>query len=318
MQTLLILQRRSKGSEKREKSSSTPEKGHIKRVNPPEKEEGKKGVKMTAMKGMKRDGKEESGILPALVSGLKKDLGPALEEIEVKDVRIGLAYTGVLVYEKYGGVACTPLYEFSGCPAFGIAGSLKGKTPDKLLELALSENPLEAAVGIATANALSHMLYDLKPKNFPVSDTDILDLIKPEDRVAMIGYFGPLIPKILRITDKLTVLEKREIESPQTRTLPSEKAREILPASNIIILSASTLANRTFDELLSLRGAAKEVVLLGPSAPLYPAPFFERGITAIMGTRISDPLTMLTVISEAGGTKKLHQHCGEKVAFRRS
>ena len=280
----------------------------------PEKEE-KKGKN-----GMKGEGKEaeETGILPALVSALKNDLGPTLEEIEVKDVRIGLAYTGVLLSENYGGVACTPLYEFSGCPALGFAGSLKGKTADKVLELALSENPLEAAIGIATANALSHMLQNLEPENFPVSNIDVLDLIKPEDRVAMVGYFGPLVPKILKITEKLTVLEKREIESPQTRTLPSEKAREVLPVSDVIILSASTLANRTFDELLSLRGAAREVLLLGPSAPLYPEPFFQRGITAVMGTRIFDSLAMLTVVSEAGGTKKLHQYCGEKIAFRRS
>lgn len=279
--------------------------------------EEKKGKNELKGEGNKGDGKnEEAEILPALVNALKNDLGPALKKIEVKDVRIGLAYTGVMLSENYGGVACTPLYEFSGCPALGFAGSLKGKTADKLLELALSENSLEAAVGIATANALSHMLRDLKPENFPKSSIDILDLIKPEDRVAMVGYFGPLVPKILKITNKLTVLEKRDIESPKTQTLPSEKAREVLPASDVIILSASTLANRTFDELLSLRGAAREVVLLGPSAPLYPAPFFERGITAVMGTRIFDPWTMLTVISEAGGTKKLHQYCGEKVAFR--
>jgi uncharacterized protein (DUF4213/DUF364 family) len=235
----------------------------------------------------------------------------------VEDVRIGLAYTGVLLSERYGGVACTPLYEFSGCPALGFTDTLKGKNADKVLELALSENPLEAAVGIATANALSHMLGDLKPENFPASDMDILNLIKPEDRVAMVGYFGPLIPKILEITDKLTVLEKRNIDASKARTLPSERAGEVLPASDVVILSASTLANRTLDELLAIRGTAREVVLLGPSAPLYPKIFFERGITTVMGTRILDPLTMLTVVSEAGGTKKLHQCCGKKVAFRK-
>lgn len=297
-----------------------PEIEYLRGAKPPEKEEkkGKKEGGMTGMKRMEEEGEKETGILSALVSALKKDLGPALEEIEVEDVRIGLAYTGVLLSENYGGVACTPLYEFSGCPALGLAGSLKGKTANEMLELALSENPLEAAVGIATVNALSHMLRDLEPENFQRSYSDILDLINPGARVAMVGYFGPLIPKILKITDKLTVLEKREIESPKTRTLPSEKAREILPVSDVIILSASTLANRTFDELLSLRGTAREVVLLGPSAPLYPAPFFSRGITAIMGTRIIDPLTMLTVVSEAGGTKKLHQYCGEKVALRKN
>ncbi|MHC1755901.1 MAG: DUF364 domain-containing protein [Methanosarcina sp.] len=297
-----------------------PETKYLENVKFPKKEEKKEKKEggITGVERMKEEGEEETKILPALVSALKKDLGPALEEIEIKDVRIGLAYTGVLLSENYGGVACTPLYEFSGCPALGLAGSLKGKTANEMLELALSENPLEAAVGIAVANALSHMLRDLEPEHFQHSSSDILDLIKPGDRVAMVGYFGPLVPRILKITDKLTVLEKREIEITQTRTLSSERAGEILPVSDVIILSASTLANRTFDELLSLRGAAREVVLLGPSAPLYPAPFFERGITAVMGTRIIDPWTMLTVVSEAGGTKKLHQYCGEKVALRRS
>ncbi|AKB73492.1 Molybdenum ABC transporter ATP-binding protein [Methanosarcina lacustris Z-7289] len=272
---------------------------------------------MIIMKKMNEEGDKETGILFSLVSALKKDLGPVLEEIEVQDVRIGLAYTGVLLSENYGGVACTPLNEFSCCPALGFADTLKSKTADKVLELALSENPLEAAVGVATVNALSHMLHDLEPENFQSSCLDILDLIKPGDRVAMIGYFAPLVPKILTITEKLTVLEKREIEAPQTRTLPSEKAREILPESDVIILSASTLANRTFDGLLAQKGDAREVVLLGPSAPLYPEPFFERGITAVMGTRITIPETMLTIVSEAGGTKKLHKYCGEKVAFSR-
>lgn len=34
---------------------------------------------------------------------------------------------------------------------------------------------------------------------------------------------------------------------------------------------------------------ARELVMPGPSALLYPAPFFERGITAIMETRIHNP-----------------------------
>jgi uncharacterized protein len=259
---------------------------------------------------------EEKNILSTLVDEFEHIFGPALKEIEVKDVRIGLAYTAVLLSEGYGGVACTPLYEFSCCPVMDFPDILKGKPTDKILELTLSGNPLEAAVGVATINALSNMLQDLRPDNFPASDIDVLDLIKPEDSVSMVGYFGPLIPKILEITDKITILEKRDIEDAKARVLPSERAGEILPISDLIILSASTLANRTFDGLLALRGAAREVILLGPSAPLYPGPFFERGVTAVMGTRILDPLTMLTIVSEAGGTKKLQKCCGRKVAFQ--
>jgi len=200
----------------------------------------------------------------------------------------------------------------------GFQETLKGSSAETLLELSFSKNPLEAAVGIATANALSHMLLELKPENFPVSNIDVLDLINPEDKIGMVGYFAPLVPKILEITGKLTILEKRvvEAEAAEIKILPSKRAAEVLPDSDIIIISASTLANQTFDELLALRGKAREIILLGPSTPLYPKPFFEQGVTAVMGTKIFDPFTMLTIVSEAGGTKKLHQYCGKKIAFR--
>lgn len=258
-------------------------------------------------------------LIHEIASEFISDSGSSLKEIKVTDVRIGLAYTGILLSEKYGGVACTPLYEFSGCPALGLQETLKGSSADKLLKLSFSKNPLEAAVGIATANALFHMLLELKPEKLPVSNIDILDLINPGDKIGMVGYFAPLVPKILEITNKLIILEKREVEAVDTkeiRILPSKSAIEVLPDSDMIIISASTLANQTFDKLLSFCGKAREVVLLGPSTPLYPKPFFEQGITAVMGTRIFDPLRMLTIVSEAGGTKKLHQYCGEKIAFK--
>jgi uncharacterized protein (DUF4213/DUF364 family) len=67
-----------------------------------------------------QDEEKENTILSTLVQELRRELGLALGNIEVKDVRIGLAYTGVLLSENYGGVACTPLYEFSCCPSLDL------------------------------------------------------------------------------------------------------------------------------------------------------------------------------------------------------
>jgi hypothetical protein len=60
---------------------------------------------------------------------------------------------------------------------------------------------------------------------------------------------------------------------------------------------------------------ASNAILLGPTTPLYPEPFFEEGFTAVMGTRIYDAPTMLRVVSQAGGTKQLHRNCGTKISF---
>ncbi|MCO5384164.1 MAG: hypothetical protein NHB15_20570 [Methanosarcina barkeri] len=95
-----------------------------------------------------QNGEIENTILFSLVEELRREFGPVLEKIKVEDVRIGLAYTGVLLSENYGGVACTPLYEFSGCPSLGFEDTIKGRNANKVLELALSRNPLKLQLGL--------------------------------------------------------------------------------------------------------------------------------------------------------------------------
>lgn len=69
------------------------------------------------------------------------------------------------------------------------------------------------------------MLLNFEPEHFPISDLDVLDLIKPDDSIAMVGYFGPLIPKILKITDNLTVLKKRDIKAQKPESCLPEGRR---------------------------------------------------------------------------------------------
>jgi len=59
----------------------------------------------------------------------------------------------------------------------------------------------------------------------------------------------------------------------------------------------------------------REVVLLGPTASITPQPFFKRGVTAVMGVKITDPEKMLKVVSEAGGSGQLLSTCAKKTAL---
>ncbi|WP_243685144.1 hypothetical protein [Methanosarcina barkeri] len=64
--------------------------------------------------------KEETEILPTLVNALKNDLGSALKDIEVKDVRIGLAYIGVLLSENYGALPAPRFTSFQAALLSGL------------------------------------------------------------------------------------------------------------------------------------------------------------------------------------------------------
>jgi len=254
----------------------------------------------------------DKGIIQALLDQLKEELGTKLSNIMVEDVRIGLAYTGVKITGGYGGVACTPTYDFFEnpecpvCPVLHNAGEIAGITATEGLQLSLSDNTLDAAVGVAVINAVSQMAFELRPEKYAFSSVDVLDLIRNEDKVSMIGYFRPLIPRILKKTGNFIVVEKRAVFDENVRIVSEDMSPTVLPESDIIIISGSTLVNKTIDDLLKYKGSAREVVLLDPTASMVPQPLFEKGVTTVMGVKINDADRMLKIISEAGGTKDLH------------
>ena len=131
---------------------------------------------------------------------------------------------------------------------------MSGMPVSEIMEMALSDNTLKAVVGVATVNALATMICDLHPEKYVFSDSDVLDLIKPGDKVGMVGHFSPMIPRILKITDSLTVIEKKDILDARITVVQESDASEVLSESDIVIITASTLVNGTTDELISMKG----------------------------------------------------------------
>ena len=250
-----------------------------------------------------------------LLDNLKDELGSKILEVRIEDIRIGLIYTGVVLSTGHAGVAYTPIHEFQGCPILNYAGRIAGKKASKVVNMALSSNLVEATVGVATVNALSQIVFETYPEKYVFSNVDVLDFIRPEDKVAMVGYFGPLIPKILAKTREVYVLEKREISDNGVKIVSPSEIPETLSFSNIILISGSTLVNKTVNEILKNIYNAREIVLLGPTASITPQPFFKKGVTAVMGVKITDPKKMLQVVSEAGGTGQLLSTCAKKTAL---
>ena len=247
---------------------------------------------------------------------LKSELNSEVSEV-VAEVRIGLVYTGVLLSGGHAGVAYTPTCELSECPVLASAGNIAGKSAQNLMRMALSPNLVEAAVGVAAVNALSQIAFERSPEKYVFSSTDVSDLIQAKDKVAMVGYFGPLIPKISEKTRELYVLEKRKIEDDRIKLLSPSEISEVLPSSDVVLISGSTLVNKTVNEILDNIANAREIVLLGPTASVTPQPFFDRGVTAVMGVKITDSEKMLKVIGEAGGTRQLLSTCAKKTALVR-
>ena len=169
---------------------------------------------------------------------------PHAENISISDVRIGLGYTAVKIEGGYGGVAWTPKSAAPCCTHFEKAGTLVGRPVEELLTMFGDErSALARAVGLATANALLASL----PKP-PVLEEEVISALQitPDDRVAMVGYFSPVIAQLRKTGCQLDILELR---TEHAETLPTEKTGEVLAGCTVAIITGTSLINGTFDEL---------------------------------------------------------------------
>jgi uncharacterized protein (DUF4213/DUF364 family) len=225
-------------------------------------------------------------------------LSPAANH-SVADVRVGLGYTVVQLDDGRCGLAYTFRDDIQeGCCVIKAAGTLVGQQAAELAAWARSPDPLAAAVGLATLNALVAV-----PLNAVEADLLTQLEVTSNDVIGMVDYFGPLIGPLRTRGKALHVFERRP--SAKSGVLPESAAAEILPQCRVVILSATALLNRTLDDLLAWCRNAREVAILGPSTPLLPQVFAGRGVTLLSGVQVVDGERVLRLVSEGGGTRQL-------------
>ena len=212
------------------------------------------------------------------------------------DIRVGLGYTAVALDDGRCGVAFTiHEREYESCTVLAEAGTLAGRKAAELISWIKQDDETACAVGLATVNAL------ITPSREAV-EADILEQLSigPNDAVGMIGYFGPLIDRIKKDARILHVFERKPI--PEFGVLPATATPDLLPQCQVVIISGTTLLNRTIDGILDFCKTAREVAVLGPSTPFLPGPFKKRGVTILSGIQVVDTEKVLRIVSEAGGT----------------
>ena len=225
-------------------------------------------------------------------------LEPRCQDLKIKDVRIGLGYTAVQLDDNRTGVAFTMGKDAEGCcSAFPGSVQLAGRSAIDLLRLLESPVLLETVVGLATANALSNV------RPAAAIAGDVLDAVAmvPQDRVAMIGYFHPLVSSLEKRVARLDIFDERAEGA--TGVQPPEHAPDVLPTCDVALITSTTLINATIDLLLESAVNCREVVLLGSSTPLLPEAFHGTPVTLLSGITIDDPAGILRVVSEGRGTR---------------
>ena len=108
------------------------------------------------------------------------------------------------------------------------------------------------------------------------------------ERVGMVGYFCPLIDKLLARDVEVLVLERQpeRVELRPGLTLSQNPAD--LASCRIVLCTAATLINDSIDELLNHCQGAENFSLIGPSGSGLPDVLFDRGVDAVGGVYFAD------------------------------
>jgi hypothetical protein len=220
----------------------------------------------------------------------------------VKEVRFGLSYVGVRLDNQTMGLAALLFHELPpGCSVIPTAGTLAGTTASYLLKnLTEGQNPLEKAIGLATANAvLQPLACDDKRDSLAIMN------LSPDDNVAMVGLFSPMVPKIEATGAKLSVIER---DPARMAVLDKKECDRVLKGCTVAIITATTILNDTLEEVMNTLGNPRHVAVLGPSTPLCPEIFQNTPVTHLGGAVVRDMDKIMQIISEGGGTRTMRPH----------
>ncbi len=229
---------------------------------------------------------------------------PTLPEGNVVSIHIGLYWTAVLAEvngEARCGLAATirdESHHYTTEPSIPRAGHLTDLSTCELANFVHSHRLPEVSLGLATVNALlprlPHLWVNLHAK-------DILANLGAGKTVVMVGHF-PYVSELRPRVGRLLVLE----QNPQEGDLPASAAPEVIPQADVLAITAMTLLNRTFDNLIALRRSGTPTLIVGPTTPLTPV-LFEMGATILSGAIVENPESVLRGLTQGANFHQLHQ-----------
>ena len=206
-------------------------------------------------------------------------------------VRTDAGGTGLALADRAGRREPPPA-QVIGAPLRDVAALVK------------SWDSQSAGLGVAALNAWLNSAARVQASGAELvgGDGDAFEYLAPQligRKVAVIGHFAGLA-KLAEVAD-LTVLEREPIGS----DLPDPAAEYVLPGSDVVFITGTTVANKTLPRLLDLASGAR-VVLVGPTTPFAPEVYGDR-VAQIAGAWVGNAEACAQLV-RLGGSMRVVKH----------
>lgn len=144
-----------------------------------------------------------------------------------------------------------------------------------------------SALALGAYNAVSQHLMSRAGFD-PVAGGGKKAPLSEGSRIGLVGYFRPLVERLLDKGHPVTVIEKQPQRVPPAAGVSLHTSPEALADCDRVFCTASVLINGTVDRILDSCRGRVAVELIGPSASGAPDVLFERGVAAVGGLCIDD------------------------------
>ena len=224
----------------------------------------------------------------------------AAVRVTVDQVMIGLGYTAVSLSDGGMGIAATGVaLDGSHSGNMDVVDYERRPAVD-LLEGIRSPDPMLRTMALALINALSQTSAIQLPED--TRNRILFDRFGILDgaRVAMVGYFPPLVRFLEKKQIPLSVID-------DARGIGNKKTfyGQLADWAQVLILTATSIVNGTMEDILKHAGPGLETVVLGPSTPMLPEAFAHLPIHMLAGSAITDHEGAMKAVRHGGGTRAL-------------
>lgn len=229
---------------------------------------------------------------------------------KVECLSIGLRYTAVTTDDGGMGIAFTYMKSNTCCPAGKGYRDYEGEPAIELLGEIKSPDPSRRSMALALVNALNYR----KANDCPEDATDSIWMdtfnIGQGTRVAMVGFFGPLMHVFKDRGAAVEALD--EFQGVGERNSFNEKLGNW---ADVLLLTSTSILNDSTEEVLARLAPGVKVVMIGPSTPMVAEAFRHLPVHVLAGTIPIDKERVLKAVRHGMGTPVIHRFSRKACMF---
>ncbi|GBC61025.1 hypothetical protein DENIS_1985 [Desulfonema ishimotonii] len=217
--------------------------------------------------------------------------------VTVETLCMGLGYTAVTTSDGGIGISYTCFEHKKSCSLNKNYRDYEGLPASELLQEIRSTDTLRRSMALALINALNYeyalSLPEDKKNNVMFDSLGV----GQGTRVAMVGFFGPL----MRIFEERGA-DLQVIDASKHIGQKADFYDRLRNWAEVLFLTSTSVLNNTTEEVLGAAGDGVKTVMLGPSTPMIPQAFEMLPVRMLAGTVPVEKAQVLKVIRHGTGT----------------